>query len=322
MFQVFNQSIARFHRLAIFLLAVTILLAACSPAATGSPAPEQAATRKIKVVATTTILGDIVKQIGKETIELRVLLPAGSDPHTFEPTPQDVIAVADADLVLINGAGLEGFLERLLENAGAKRVFAASQGVVLRQQADNFAAADFNEDAATDPHVWLDPQNVLIWTQNIEQELSDLDPANAEQYAANAEAYRAELRQLDAWIEDQVSGVPAANRKLVTDHQTLGYFADRYGFDQVGAIIPSSSAAAEPSANEMAALEDAIRKAGVKAIFVGTTVSPDLAQRVATDTGVQLVTLYTDALTDPGGDAASYLELMRYDVSAIVEALK
>ena len=322
MFQVFNQSIARFHRLAITLLAVFILQVACTPAANGSPAPEQAVTRKLKVVATTTILGDIVKQIGKEMIDLRVLLPAGSDPHTFEPTPQDVIAVADADLVLINGGGLEGFLERLLENAGARRVASASQGIALRNFENDPAAADSNGDAHSDPHVWLDPQNVLIWTQNIERELSDLDPANAEQFATNAEAYREELRQLDAWIEEQVSEIPEANRKLVTDHRTFGYFADRYGFDQVGAIIPSSSAAAEPSANEMAALEDAIRNAGVKAIFVGTTVSPDLAQRVATDTGVQLVTLYTDALTDPGGDAASYLELMRYDVSAIVEALK
>ena len=274
------------------------------------------------VVATTTILGDIVRQIGKEAIELRILLPADSDPHTFEPAPRDMIAVANADLVMINGAGLEGFLERLLENAGARRVVAASQGIVLRQLEDNLAAADSDEDAPADPHVWLNPQNVLIWTQNIERELSDLDPANAEQYAANAEAYRAELHQLDAWIEEQVTLIPPGNRKLVTDHQTFGYFADRYGFEQVGAVIPSSSAAAEPSAAALAALEDAIRELGVQAIFIGTTVAPNLAQRVAADTGVQLVTVYTDALTDPGGEAASYLELMRYDVSAIVEALK
>ena len=315
MIQVSGQIIARFHRLAILLLAVSILLEACTPAATQSPAPSAVATRSIKVIATTTILGDIVKQIGKEAIELRILLPAGSDPHTFEPAPQDVIAVAEADLVIINGAGLEGFLERLLENAGATQVVSASDGVELLQMGDDLTGA-------ADPHVWFNPQNVLIWTQNIERELSDLDPANAEQYAANAEAYRAELHQLDAWIEEQVTLIPPANRKLVTDHRTFGYFADRYGFDQVGAVIPSSSAAAEPSAASLAALEDAIREMGVQAIFTGTTVAPNLARRVAADTSVQLVTLYTDALTDPGGEAASYLELMRYDVSAIVEALK
>jgi len=313
--QVSGQIIARFHRLAILLLAVSILLQACTPAATQSPAPGAVATRSIKIIATTTILGDIVKQIGKEAIELRILLPAGSDPHTFEPAPQDVIAVAEADLVIINGAGLEGFLERLLENAGATQVVSASDGVELLQMEDDLTGA-------ADPHVWFNPLNVLIWTQNIERGLSDLDPANAEHYSANAEAYRAELHQLDAWIEEQVTLIPPANRKLVTDHRTFGYFADRYGFDQVGSVIPSSSAAAEPSAAALAALEDSIRELGVQAIFIGTTVAPNLAQRVATDTGVQLVTLYTDALTDPGGEAASYLELMRYDVSAIVEALK
>jgi ABC-type Zn uptake system ZnuABC Zn-binding protein ZnuA len=230
--------------------------------------------------------------------------------------------VAEADLVLINGAGLEGFLERLLENAGATQVVSASDGVELLQMEADLTEAGSTEGKTTDPHVWFNPQNVLIWTQNIERELSDLDPAHAEQYAANSEAYRAELHQLDVWIEEQVTLIPPGNRKLVTDHQTFGYFADRYGFEQVGAVIPSSSAAAEPSAAELAALEDAIRELGVQAIFIGTTVASNLARRVAADTGVQLVTVYTDALTDPGGEAASYLELMRYDVSAIVEALK
>ncbi|HLE50985.1 MAG TPA: metal ABC transporter substrate-binding protein, partial [Anaerolineales bacterium] len=307
MIQVSGQIIARFHRLAILLLAMSIFLEACTPAVTQSPAPAAITTRKIKVIATTTILGDIVRQIGKEAIELSILLPAGSDPHTFEPAPQDVIAVAEADLVFINGAGLEGFLERLLETAGATQVVSASDGVELLQMTDDHTAAGSAGSETADPHVWFNPQNVLIWTQNIERELSDLDPANAEQYAANAEAYRAELHQLDAWIEEQVTLIPPAKRKLVTDHRTFGYFADRYGFEQVGAVIPSGSAAAEPSAASLAALEDAIREMGVQAIFTGTTVAPNLARRVAADTSVQLVTVYTDALTDPGGEAASYL---------------
>jgi ABC-type Zn uptake system ZnuABC Zn-binding protein ZnuA len=152
--------------------------------------------------------------------------------------------------------------------------------------------------------------------------LSAIDPVNASEFVANAEAYQAELQDLDAWIEEQVATIPAENRKLVTDHQNLGYFADRYGFELVGAVIPGFSAAAEPSAEELADLETAIQELGVQAIFLGTTVPPGLAKRVAADTGAQLVTLYTDALTGPAGEADSYLDLMRLDVQAIVEALR
>ena len=135
-------------------------------------------------------------------------------------------------------------------------------------------------------------------------------------------AYRAELQQLDSWIQGQVTQIPQDRRKLVTDHQVFGYFADRYGFEQLGAVIPSFTAAAEPSAQQLAALENSIKKAGVQAIFVGKTVNPILAQRIASDTGTKLVALYTGSLTEPGGEADSYIALMRYDVAAIVEALK
>jgi len=230
---------------------------------------------------------------------------------------------------LINGAGLESFLDRLLENAGKDKIVSVSDGITLRQlQADHpEAGAQPGGDAAQqatglDPHVWFDPQNIKVWVDNIEREMSARSPVNATTFAANVQAYQAELDALDAWTRDQVASIPPDNRKLVTDHQNLGYFADRYGFEQVGAVIPSFSAAAEPSAEELAALENTIQALGVPAIFIGTTVSPNLAQRVAADTGAQLVPLYTDALTAPDGKAGSYLELMRYDVQAIVEALK
>ncbi len=148
------------------------------------------------------------------------------------------------------------------------------------------------------------------------------DPAHAAEYAANADAYINELTALDAWIREQVAQIPEANRRLVTEHATFGYFAARYGFEQVGAIIPSLSTGSSPSAQELAKLEDTIRASGVKAIFVGSTVSPDLSRRVADDTGVQLVPLFTDSLSAAGGGADSYLAFMRYNVTAIVEALK
>lgn len=306
-----------------FMVLITLIwLTACTPAA-GTEISPSGAEKTINVVATTTILGDVVRQIGGDTVSLSVLLPEGSDPHTYQPTPQDLIKVSGADVIFINGAGLESFLERLLENAGKDKIVSVSEGIPLRQiEEDNNSSDPGHEHTGTDPHVWFDPQHVETWVKIIETKLSSIDPANAANYAANAEAYQAELQALDAWITEQVAMIPAENRKLVTDHQELGYFADRYGFELVGAVIPSFSIAAEPSAEEVAALEDAIQAYDVPAIFIGTTVSPGLAQRIATDTGARLVTLYTGTLTDASGEAGSYLELMRFDVQAIVEALR
>ena len=163
---------------------------------------------------------------------------------------------------------------------------------------------------------------MVVWTHNIEHALSVLDPANAGAYEASAEAFEAELETLDAWIYEQLAQIPEANRKLVTDHTSFSYLVRRYGLEQVGAVFPGYSTLAEPSAQGMAALEDAIREFGVRAIFVGLTVNPDLAQRVADDTGVQLVFLYTGSLSEPGGPAGDYLSFMRYNVSAVAEALR
>jgi manganese/iron transport system substrate-binding protein len=306
------------------LLVTMAYLSACGR--TSSPsALDSGQSGKIKVVATTTILGDVVKQVGGDAIDLTVLLPTGVDPHAFEPAPKDLTAVAGADVIFINGAGLEEFLSRLLENAGATstQVIDTSDGIQLRQlEEPDTGSLEESEGQDVDPHVWFDPANVMTWTQNIESALSGLDPANAQTYAANADAYRAELQELDGWVRQQVTQIPQDRRKLVTDHQVFGYFADRYGFEQVGAVIPSYTAAAEPSAQQLAALENTIKEAGVQAIFVGKTANPSLAERIASDTGIKLVALYTGSLTDPGGEADSYLALIRYDVTAIVQALK
>ncbi len=173
-----------------------------------------------------------------------------------------------------------------------------------------------------DPHAWMDPQNVKIWADNIAAALSTADPANAADYQANAEAYKAELDALDSWAVEQLAGIGHDRRLLVTDHETLGYFAARYDFEVIGALIPSLSTLSEPSAGELAALQTAIADYDIDVIFIGFSITPSLAQRVAADTGVQLVTLYTEALSAADGPAASYLDMMRYNVSAIAEALK
>jgi manganese/iron transport system substrate-binding protein len=178
-----------------------------------------------------------------------------------------------------------------------------------------------NDQSGVNPHTWTDPNNVIIWTSNIAQALGKIDPENDDTYHANAEAYQAELKTLDAWIRDQVESIPLENRKLVTDHNLFGYFADEYGFEQVGALIPGYSTLAEPTAQELAEIEDAIQELDVKAIFVGNTVNPTLAERVSEDTGIQLVFVYTGSLDDSGSDAGTYIDYMRYNTTAFVDAL-
>jgi manganese/iron transport system substrate-binding protein len=316
-----------------------MLLGGCRSVPQASPIPK--ADGKLRVLATTSILGDVVGQVGGDVIELTVLLPVGADPHSFQPTPQDVVKVAEADVVFVSGLGLEGFLDNLLSNAGGDtRVVSASDGIAPREthhdadedhsdevaddpgHADETVGGEEHEHVGGDPHVWVDPNNVMLWTKNIVRALKELDPANAAVYEANGAAYLIALQELDDWIKGQVESVPEADRKIVTDHLLFSYFVERYGFEQVGAIVPGYSSMAAPSAQAVAALTDAIKELDVKAVFVGNTVNSDLAERIAEDTGVNLVFLFTGSLSEPGGDADSYLEFVRYNVNAIVGALK
>ena len=311
-------------RTALLSVILLFFLAACS-----APA-EDVSQRdgKLHVVATTTIVGDVVSQVGGDAVDLTVLLPPGTDPHGFQPTPQDMTRVADAQVIFMNGAGLEAFMQSLLEKSGSQaRLVEVSQDIPLLGAASHDESeeddAHSEEGVHTgDPHVWMDPNNVLIWVDHIERVLVEIDPQNAALFNKNAESYRQELIELDRWILEQVAQIPEPNRELVTDHQLFIYFADRYGFEQIGAIVPGYSTLSEPSAQELAQLEDAIRELGVRAIFVGNTVNPGLAQRLANDTGTKLVFFYTGSLTEATGPAPTYLDYMRFNVQAIVEALK
>ena len=294
---------------------------------------------KLKVVATTTIVGDIVSQVGGDLIELKVLLPLGTDPHAFSPTPQDVAAVADAHVIFINGFGLEGFLRELIQNAGGEAVvvslseriepreFAQGEGHEHEEAEAEDHEADHEEEAdhhheGVDPHTFMTTTNAMIFVYNIEQALSTLDPANAAAYKAETEAYEAQLAGLESWIQEQIATIPPENRRMVTDHEAFGYYAGHYGLEVVGAVIPAYSTSAEPSAQELSQLQDVIAEYGVKAVFVGTTTNPAMAQQVAEDTGLQLVSLYSESLGEPGSGAETYLDYMRYNTMAIVEALK
>ena len=176
--------------------------------------------------------------------------------------------------------------------------------------------------ALGDPHTWLDPNNVILWSENISAALSAADPAHAPEYEANAQRYIAALRELDAWIAGQVAQLPPGQRKLVSDHRVLSYFAKAYGFELLGEVIGSFSTNAQPSAQELANLEDHIRQFAVPVIFVDQTANPNLSEQVAQDTGIRIVRLYAGSLGEAGSPAEDYLGLMRYNVNAIVNALK
>lgn len=277
---------------------------------------------KLRVVATTNIIGDVVQNIAGDAIDLTVLMGIGVDPHTYIPTPADTAAIHDAHVVLANGAGLEENLDKILAGAGGDAVYIQlSDGLKLREATEGHDLEESGEEHHMDPHVWFDVQNVIEWVHRIEQTLSALDPSHADGYRANAEAYVRQLEELDAWIVAQIANLPQTRRKLVTNHPAFGYFADRYGLEQVGAVYPISPSS-EPSAQDIAALEDAIRAFQVPAVFSESTVNPKLAEQVARDTGVQLVPLFSGSLGGPGSGAETYLAMMRYNVQAIVEALR
>jgi len=284
----------------------------------------------LRVVATTTIVGDVVSNVGGTTIELTTLLPVNADPHAYELTPADLRAVSNAHVVFINGLGLEEFLEEMLRNVGVGvPVISLSEGI----DPLSFGDEDQHEENAPDesgeehdhggfdPHVWFDPTNVKIWTDRVAQTLSTLDPNNRSLYEGKAAEYKEALADLDEWIMESVSQIPKADRKLVTDHRSFGYFAARYDFNVVGAVIPFYSSAAEASAQEIAELQVRVRELGVKTLFVGMTVNPNVVRAVVEDTGIEMVRLYTGSLSDPEGPAGSYIDFMEFNTESVVNAL-
>lgn len=232
----------------IFVLA---LLAACQPA--GQVAQSGGAQTTLKVVAAETFLADIAQNVAGDRVKIDALMPIGVDPHGFEPTPTDVAKITDSQVLIVSGAGFEAFLDELLRNAGGTRVvIEAAMGLASRQPRAGEIA---DPDHAGDPHFWLDPNNVIKYVENIRDGLSKVDPDGAATYAANAAAYIAKLKELDRWIADWVKDIPEANRKLVTNHESFGYFADRYGFQIIGTVMPSVSTGSAPSAQKTGAVD-------------------------------------------------------------------
>jgi ABC-type Zn uptake system ZnuABC Zn-binding protein ZnuA len=267
----------------------------------------------LNILATTTILADIARNVTGDRAPVASLLPVDTDPHAYQLAPTDVAKITDSTVLIQNGINYELFLGTALENAGGEHLLiTATNGLTPRSGAET----------GSDPHMWLDPNLVITYAENIRDGLIVADPEGKATYTANADAYITQLKTLDAWIVAQVNTIPAERRLLVTNHEALGYFADRYGFTIVGTVIPSLSTGASTSARSLAEVIDVIKKSGVRAIFLDGVENPDLANQIASETGVRVVAdLHLESLTD-GAPAPTYIEMMKYNVARIVEALR
>ncbi len=297
----------RYYKLILIFL--VIFLFGCSPASTTDSGQTTVG------LTSTTILADIARNVAGTRLSIESILPIGADPHSFQPVPADLAEISESRLLILNGVGYEGFLEPILKNAGGQRtVIEATAGLQVR--------SDPELEHGMDPHMWMDPNMAIVYAQNIRDGLIEVAPQGEADYRANADAYIAELRDLNEWIEVQVSRIPANRRLLVTNHDALGYFADRYGFEIVGTLLKSVSSQASVSALELSVVVQEIRSTGVPAIFLDEVENPAIAAQVAEETGVIVVhDLHIESLTD-GPPAGTYLDMMKHNVSRIVNALK
>jgi ABC-type Zn uptake system ZnuABC Zn-binding protein ZnuA len=286
-------------------LALAFALAVLS---VGCGSSGDAEDRAVEVVATTTQVADLARAVGGERAAVHRILDANSDPHSYEPRPSDAAALAEADIVFRSGGEVDDWLDGLVESAGGD-----APTVELGD------AVELHED---DPHWWQDPRNAILAVAAIERALRRADPAGRARYRANARIYTRELRRLDATVSDCVGRIRPSRRKLVTTHDALGYYARRYGLEVVGALIPSLSTSAQPSAGDVEALVDQIREQDVQAIFPESSLAPRLERAVARETGAAVgERLWADSLGPEGSSGETYVDSIRSNTAAIVEGL-
>ncbi len=297
-------------RTALFRLGLVTLLslfpALLPPALAGAETPR-------RVVASFSILGDLVREIGGDRVSLTTLVGPGGDAHVYEPTPADARGVGEAAVLIVNGLGFEGWIERLVEASGfaGRKVIAAAR-VEPRQ-----AEAGHGD---LDPHAWQDPSNVALYVAQIRDGLIAADPAGASDYRARAERYLAELRALDTELRETLGKIPPPRRKVVTSHDAFGYFAAAYGIQFLAPMGVSTEA--EASAADVAALIRQIRAQAIPAVFVENISDPRLLEQIQRETGARLGgTLYSDALSPADGPAGTYLAMMRHNAATLAAAL-
>jgi ABC-type Zn uptake system ZnuABC Zn-binding protein ZnuA/ABC-type Mn2+/Zn2+ transport system permease subunit len=308
------RALARASRPALPGLAATLALALLAAAGCGQSG--QASDGRLEVVATTTVLGDWVRAVGGDAVAVDQVLEPNTDPHEYEPRPSDIEAAAGAALVFANGDGLDSWIDEVVSDSGSGAEVVDLGAVVP----DRLPGEDPGDEASSyDPHWWHDPRNAEAAVAEIERHLAAAAPARRRLFEHNAERYLARLRALDSGIRRCVDAVPAARRKLVTDHDAFGYFAHRYGIDVVGAVIPSQTTQAQPSAKDLAELARTVEEQGVSAIFPESSLSPKLAEAIARQTGASAEhTLYGDSLGPEGSAGATYLGMEAANADAMV----
>jgi zinc/manganese transport system substrate-binding protein len=281
-------------------------------AAIATPA---AAQDKLKVVATFSILADLVKNVGGDRVAVTALVGPNGDAHVYQPSPGDAKTLADARLVFANGLGFEGWMNRLVKASGTKaQTVVATKGVKPRKAADEHGHGE------ADPHAWQSVANAKIYVANIRDALGAADPAGKGTYEANANAYLAKLDALDTEVRAAIDKIPSDRRKIITTHDAFGYFAAAYG---VTFIAPQGvSTESEVSAKDVAKIITQIRKQKIPAVFLENVTDERLLQRIGAESGARIGgTLYSDALTDEKGPAPTYLDMMRHNVKQISTAL-
>ncbi|MGY1744123.1 zinc ABC transporter substrate-binding protein AztC [Blastococcus sp. SYSU D00695] len=271
------------------------------------------------VVVTTNILGDVVGELVGDQAEVVTLMPPGADPHSFEVSAQEAARMREADLLVANGLGLEEGVARHVDAAreDGVRVVEATAAIEPLPWATE-------DDDGLDPHFWTDPQRVLAVVDALSAELAGVEGVDADRLAADAAGYRAEVAELDAWMAAQFAQIPPGQRALVTNHHVFGYLADRFGFTVVGAVVPSGSTLASPSAGDLDELAGAVREAGVRTVFADSSQPDRLVQVLAEQAGVDVavVPLHTESLTAEDGGAGTYLQMMRANTEDIVAGLR
>ncbi len=271
----------------------------------------------LKVVASTPIIADLVRQVGGTRVDVESILPPNADPHDFEPKPADIVKVEDADVIFTHGLHLDDWAKDLIDNSGS------GAPVIVTTDGIQTLSSDESEFDQGDPHVWFDPSRVQTMIANISTGLTSVDSDGVDSYQQRSSAYQGLLAQLDQAIKDRINLIPADQRKLVTNHDALRYYAERYGLTIVGTIIPGMDTRSEPSAKDVADLVEAIKNQHVKAIFAENTVNPKLADELAKEAGVKVVDdLYSDNLGEAGSGADTYIGLMQTDTHLIVAALR
>ena len=287
--------------LAAALLSSALALNACGERGDGG--------RPVTAVATTPHVADIVRNVGGGRVEVGTLVEGQAEPHDYEPRPSDAEALARADLIVRSGGEIDSWLGDLLDSSGA--------------DAETLTLADtVRSPRKDDPHWWQDPLNVIAATKAVRDALVQADPAGRPGYERRARGYTARLRRLDAAVAACMRRVPAAQRKLVTTHDALGYFADRYGLELIGALIPGRSAQAQPSAGETDALVRQIERERVRAIFPESSLNSKLERAVAEETGARVGrALFTDTLASPGRRGDTYIEATEANADAIAAGL-